>query len=111
MQSVVKTFLRYIFGTIVVVSIYLIIIVASIYPHLPKDLFGWIILIFGGIPLGIGFELIGLLILKNEVGEKISKKYFSFTRIVIMLSVFLLSILLSIIFWDCIKTFILPHFT
>ncbi|WP_144305923.1 hypothetical protein [Oceanidesulfovibrio marinus] len=88
---------RYLLGFSIAMSVYLILVLLYIYPHLPKDYTGWIIVCAVGIPLYVLWEVVVGYVISREVGSEIASKSFSIKRImfaVVALSVVITGLLL-----------------
>lgn len=88
---------RLLIGITIFIFIYLLFIILYLYPHIPKDFIGWLVLIFIGIPIFLLFEMIGNFLTNKKLGSKISEKKFSFKRILI--SIFIVILFISITFY------------
>jgi hypothetical protein len=101
---------RYIISIPIFLIVYLFIICLAIYPHIPIDYIGWIILIFIGIPIMIFVELIGTYVFNEKISNKLSRNKFSLKRIIYALNIGLLIIIISLIIWIKFNNIIIEHF-
>jgi heme/copper-type cytochrome/quinol oxidase subunit 4 len=109
-QSCIQQIRRYAIGYTILIGMYLIFILLYIYPHWPKDVIGWLILIFAGIPVAVGFDLIVEIISNKEKGWQVSKKTFSLKRILVGIIFCLTMITISIFIFLAFSTYIGHHF-
>jgi hypothetical protein len=101
---------RYAIGFTVSVAIYLLLILAYVYPHWPVDIVGWAIIIIVGIPVSFCLELIGENFFSRQMGQRVSGKRLSVKRIGIALLVIVgLAGVLFLLQTVC-DPFIRPHF-
>ena len=80
-----KTILRVGGGSLLLLAFYVPWLLSGIFPHRPRGVIGWLILMGIGVPASLALELSGS-ILNEKRGRAISSATFSAGRILIMLT-------------------------
>lgn len=101
---------RYAVGMPILLGVYLILLLFYSYPHWPVDLFGWLILILGGVPISLFLEWIGEALLSQNTGSTLSGKKFSFKRIILALLLFIIIGCTLAFLWFLFSPFLRQHF-
>jgi len=101
---------RYAIGLPIFLGVYILVILADIFPFRPTDLIGWAVLILAGIPILLCLEWIGKSVFSKKVGHKISDDKFSFRRIIFSLFIFLAVAAVFTLLWFVFGPLIRQHF-
>lgn len=103
--------LRIIIGLTFVAAVGSFFILLDVFPHRPNSLAGWLILVGVGVPLWLLLEWLGEVVFSKRVGQRVSGKPFSGTRILYGLGVFLVFFVGMFLLWTVLVPYVQPYFS
>ena len=106
-----KKALRISSGTCLVILVYVLSVLLNFFPHWPRSIVGWLVLLVIGVPLSMLLEAVGLFVLTERQGRAISPAAFSVKRLAICLLFFGLAFAALYGIWLVIGTRISEHFS